>query len=137
MRSVDMMTTRAFRLNSCCLARFSTRRIGQCRFPIRLFVMSESVAVPSFGRKFTVALRTRMSNFPLLPPASVAKVVLRSARMVSTDGRCVISATAPFNFGALDCSLWELVVDSDFMGSTTTTTVDALDGVSERVEVVG
>lgn len=69
--------------------------IGQCRFAVRELEMSASLAVPSFGRLLYAAFRTRMSTFR--PPKSFSRLV----RIVPIDERVVMSATTPFNVGAV------------------------------------
>lgn len=67
--------------------------MGQCRFPVREAVMSESEAVPIRGRRLIAAFKTRMSSFPL-------KSCSRAEITESVVEGEVMSAAMPLSLGA-------------------------------------
>ena len=92
--SLESRTKRALLLNIFLRTRFSTSKIGQWRFAVKEFVMSASLAWPSFGRVLCAAFSTRMSTFFSVKdwPSAV--------RMSSIEGREVMLAATPCRVGA-------------------------------------
>ena len=92
--SLESKASRELLLNSFLRTRFSTSKIGHWRLAVKEFVMSASLALPTFGRVLCAAFKTRISIFLCV------KYRPRAVRTSSIEGREVMSAATPCRVGA-------------------------------------